>query len=145
MTKLASALAVSCCLSIAKFTMLQASSCWALLCPCAAISSSNAGSLNQQQLCVAGKSHVGMSWCMGHLTLHKSLLVCLRNLRRRDAVQRSVLDSAHGSSDNALYLWSDMPRFEVSNARLADKQGQALKLPDSPWLDHALFLSDQQV
>ena len=43
------------------------------------------------------------------------------------------------------YLWSDMPRFEASTAPLADKDGQALQLPNSPWLDHALFLSDQQV
>lgn len=56
-----------------------------------------------------------------------------------------MLESAHGSLDKALYLWSDMPRFEVSSAPLSDRQGQGVKLPDSPWLDHALFLSDQQV
>ena len=60
-------------------------------------------------------------------------------------MQKVVLDSAPGSSNKALYLWSDMPRFEVSTAPLADKDGRALQLPDSPWLDHALFLSDQQV
>lgn len=60
-------------------------------------------------------------------------------------MQKIVLDSAPGSSNKALYLWSDMPRFEVSTAPLADKEGKALQLPDSPWLDHALFLSDQQV
>lgn len=60
-------------------------------------------------------------------------------------MQKVVLDSAAGSASKPLYLWSDMPRFEVSTAPLADKQGQALQLPESPWLDHALFLSDQQV
>lgn len=60
-------------------------------------------------------------------------------------MQKIVLDSAQGGSNKALYLWSDVPRFEVSTAPLADKEGQALQLPDAPWFDHALFLSDQQV
>lgn len=60
-------------------------------------------------------------------------------------MQKVVLDSTPSKLKKPLYLWSDMPRFEVSTAPLADKQGQALQLPDSPWLDHALFLSDQQV
>ncbi|KAL3143288.1 hypothetical protein ABBQ38_002130 [Trebouxia sp. C0009 RCD-2024] len=59
--------------------------------------------------------------------------------------KKVVLDSTPSKLKKPLYLWSDMPRFEVSTAPLADKQGQALQLPDSPWLDHALFLSDQQV
>ena len=60
-------------------------------------------------------------------------------------MQKIVLDSAQGGSNKALCLWSDVPRFEVSTAPLADKEGQALQLPDAPWFDHALFLSDQQV
>ncbi|KAL3133740.1 hypothetical protein ABBQ32_008228 [Trebouxia sp. C0010 RCD-2024] len=59
--------------------------------------------------------------------------------------KKVVLDSSPSTMKKPLYLWSDMPRFEVSTAPLADKQGQPLQLPDSPWLDHALFLSDQQV
>ncbi|DBA68967.1 TPA: hypothetical protein ACH3X2_013140 [Trebouxia sp. C0005] len=56
-----------------------------------------------------------------------------------------VVDSARGSPDKALYLWSDAPRFEVSTAPLADREGQAVQLPDTFYGDHALFLSDQQV
>ena len=60
-------------------------------------------------------------------------------------LQSIVVDSAKGSPDKALYLWSDAPRFEVSTAPLADKDGQVVQLPDSFHGDHALFLSDQQV
>ncbi len=60
-------------------------------------------------------------------------------------LQSIVVDSAKGSPDKALYLWSDAPRFEVSTAPLADKDGQAVQLPDTFQGDHALFLSDQQV
>lgn len=60
-------------------------------------------------------------------------------------LQSIVVDSARGSPDKALYLWSDAPRFEVSTAPLADKDGQAVQLPDTLHADHALFLSDQQV
>ena len=60
-------------------------------------------------------------------------------------LQSIVVDSAKGSPDKALYLWSDAPRFEVSTAPLADKEGQAVQLPDTFQGDHALFLSDQQV
>ena len=60
-------------------------------------------------------------------------------------LQSIVVDSAKGSPDKALYLWSDAPRFEVSTAPLADKEGQAVQLPDTFHGDHALFLSDQQV
>ena len=55
------------------------------------------------------------------------------------------MDSALGSPNKALYLWSDAPRFEISTAPLTDKDGQAVQLPDSFNGDHALFLSDQQV
>ncbi len=55
------------------------------------------------------------------------------------------MDSAKGSPEKALHLWSDAPRFEISTAPLTDKDGQALQLPDSFHGDHALFLSDQQV
>ncbi len=60
-------------------------------------------------------------------------------------LQSIVVDSAKGSPDKALHLWSDAPRFEVSTAPLADKDGQAVQLPDTFQGDHALFLSDQQV
>ncbi len=60
-------------------------------------------------------------------------------------LQTVVLDSAKGSPDKALYLWSDAPRFEISTAPLADKEGQAVQLPETLKADHALFLSDQQV
>ncbi len=60
-------------------------------------------------------------------------------------LQSIVVDSARGSPDKALYLWSDAPRFEVSTAPLADKEGQAVQLLDTLRADHALFLSDQQV
>lgn len=60
-------------------------------------------------------------------------------------LQSIVVDSARGSPDKALYLWSDAPRFEVSTAPLADREGQAVQLPDTFYGDHALFLSDQQV
>ena len=56
-----------------------------------------------------------------------------------------VVDSAQGSPEKALYLWSDAPRFEITTAPLTDKDGQAVQLPDSFHGDHALFLSDQQV
>ena len=60
-------------------------------------------------------------------------------------LQRIVVDSAKGTPEKALHLWSDAPRFEISTAPLADKDGQAVQLPDSFHGDHALFLSDQQV